>query len=149
MPFGLYTFLCPGRKPLFYKRTAPMSLETHIQLHPELTGPSRSMLLAILLALHRQGVQALQFDHASANQLFFQPTGLERLAALAEIPIPPALTEEQLTPSDAFLERKPITPAGPAPCGRFPDGTGLYVLLGNPNVAHPRYDCPLHHLPSR
>ncbi len=149
IPFGLYTFLCPGRKPLFYKRTAPMSLETHIQLHPELIGPSRSMLLAILLALHRQGVQALQFDHASANELFFQPTGIERLAALAEIPIPPALTEQQLTPSDAFLERKPIMPAGPAPCGRFPDGTGLYVLLGNPTVAHPRYDCPLHHLPSR
>ena len=142
IPFELYTFLCPGRHPLFYKRAAPLSLETQIQLHPDITGAPRALLLGTLIALHRQGVQALQFDRASADKLFFQPVGLERLAALAQLPVPPGLTPQQLTPSDAFLIRRPVAPNGPAPCGRFPDGSGLYVVLGDPTVAHPHYSCP-------
>jgi hypothetical protein len=143
MPFELYTFLCPGRQPPFYRRTAPLSFETQVQLHPEITGPARALLLGVLLALHRQGIHLLQFDRASADTLFFQPGGLERLAAAAQLPVPAGLAPQQLTPSDAFLLRKPVVPGGPRPCGRFPDGTGLYVVLGNPTVAHPRYDCPL------
>jgi hypothetical protein len=142
IPFELYTFLCPGRQPLFYRRTAPLSFETQVQLHPEITGPSRTLLLGVLLALHRQGIQRLQFDRASADTLFFQPGGLERLAAAAQLPVPAGLTPQQLAPNDAFLLRKPVAPGAPPPCGRFPDGTGLYIVLGNPTVAHPRYDCP-------
>ncbi|HEV2923460.1 MAG TPA: glycosyltransferase family 39 protein [Solirubrobacteraceae bacterium] len=142
VPFELYTFLCPGRHPLFYKRAAPLSLETQVQLHPDIAGAPRTLLLGTLIALHREGVQAMQFDRASADTLFFQPVGLERLAALAQLPVPAGLTPQQLGPSDAFLMRKPIAPNRPAPCGRFPDGTGLYVVLGNPNVAHPHYSCP-------
>ena len=141
-PFETYTFICPGRHPEMYKRTAPLSLETEIQLHPEIVGPSRTMLLDMLLALHRQGVQAMQFDRASADTLFFQPTGLELLAEVAQIPVPAGLTPAQLTLSDAYLLRRPITPAGPKPCGHFPDGSGLYVVRGNPTVANPRYECP-------
>jgi Dolichyl-phosphate-mannose-protein mannosyltransferase len=143
MPFELYTFVCPGRQPLLYRRTAPLSFETQTQLHPEITGPPRALLLDILLALHRQGIQRLQFDRASADTLFFQPGGLERLAAAAQLPVPAGLAPQQLTPNDAFLLRKPVVPGGPAPCGRFPDGTGLYVVLGNPTVAHARYVCPI------
>jgi hypothetical protein len=142
IPFELYTFLCPGRQPLLYKRTAPLSLETQIQLHPEITGPSRTLLLGLMLALRRQGVTQLQFDHASADQLFFQPAGLEHLAAAAQLPVPAGLAPQQLTPSDAYLLRRPLVPGGPRPCGRFPDGSGLFVILGDPTVAHPRYDCP-------
>jgi 4-amino-4-deoxy-L-arabinose transferase-like glycosyltransferase len=142
-PFETYTFICPGRHPAIYARTAPLSLETQIQMHPELTGSSRTVLLQILVALHRRGVQAIQFDHQSADELFFQPTGLERLAAVAELPVSPGLAPQQLTPSDAYLERKQITRGGPRPCLRFPDGTGLYVVLGSPTVTHLRYDCPL------
>ena len=142
-PFESYTLLCPKHHPEIYRRTAPLSFETEMQLHPEITGPARTMLLNVLLALHRDGAQALQYEHASADKLFFQPIGLERLAAMAQLPVPATLTAQQLTPSDAFLLRKPITPGGPAPCGRFPDGTGLYVILGDPAVAHPHYICPL------
>lgn len=145
IPFELYTFLCPGRQPLLYKRTAPLSFETQVQLHPEITGPTRALLLGVMLALHRQGVALLQFDRASADTLFFQPGGLERLAAAAQLPVPAGLTPAQLAPNDAFLQRKPVGPGAPRPCGRFPDGTGLYVVLGNPTVAHPRYVCPLAH----
>ncbi|HXA54507.1 MAG TPA: glycosyltransferase family 39 protein [Solirubrobacteraceae bacterium] len=141
-PFETYTFICPGRHPEIYARTAPLSLETELQLHPEITGAPRAMLLHVLLALHRKGVQALELDRASADKLFFQPGGLERLAELAQLPVPAGLTERQLTPSDAYLLRRPVTRASPRPCGRFPDGTGLYVVLGNPTVAHPRYICP-------
>lgn len=142
-PFETYTFICPGRHPAIYARTAPLSLEAQIQMHPELTGASRAMLLRLLLALHRHGVQALQFDRPSADRLFFQPTGLERLAAVAQLPVPPGLSPQQLTSSDAYLERRPIVRGRPGPCVRFPDGTGLYVVLGNPMLAHPRYECPL------
>ena len=141
-PFETYTLICPKHHPEIYQRTAPLSFETEMQIHPEITGPSRTMLLNVLLALHREGVQGLQFDHTSANELFFQPTGLERLAELAQLPVPATLTPQQMTPSDAFLLRRPITPKGPAPCGRFPDGTGLYVILGNPAVTNPHYHCP-------
>jgi hypothetical protein len=141
-PFQTYSFICPGRHPAIYRRTAPLSLETQFQLHPEITGASRTMLLDVLLALHRQGVQALDFDRASADALFYQPGGLERLAELAQLPVPAGLTPPQLRPNDAYLLRRAITPAGPKPCGRFPDGTGLYVVLGSPTVAHPRYVCP-------
>jgi 4-amino-4-deoxy-L-arabinose transferase-like glycosyltransferase len=157
-PFETYTFTCPTRGPAVYHRTAPLSLETELQLHPEITGPPRAMLLAVLGALHRQGVQAIQFDRASAGALFFQPGGLERLAALVQLPVPAGLSPAQLGPTDAYLLRRSLTPgaappagavpaaavpAGVAPCGRFPDGTGLFVVRGNPTVAHPRYACPL------
>jgi Dolichyl-phosphate-mannose-protein mannosyltransferase len=143
MPFEFYTFICPGRRPLFYKRVGPLSLETQIQLHPEITEPSRHLLLDLLLALHRQGIQRLQFDHGSADELFFQPTGLERLAGVAQLPVPAGLTPAGLTPTDAYLLRRPVAQGGPAPCVRFPDHTGLYVVLGNPALAHPPYECPV------
>jgi 4-amino-4-deoxy-L-arabinose transferase-like glycosyltransferase len=142
IPFELYTFLCPDRKTLFYKRTAPLSLETESQLHPDITGQPRAMLLRVMLALHRRGVARLQFDHASANQLFFQPTGLERLAAAAQLPVPAGLLPRELTPNDAYLLRKPVVAGAPRPCGRFPDGTGLYVVLGDPTVPKPHFYCP-------
>jgi hypothetical protein len=117
-------------------------METQIQLHPEIVGPPRALLLAVLAGLRKEGIQAIEYDRASANQLFFSPVGLERLAALSQLPVPPGLARTQLTASDAFLLRKPIAAGAPRPCGRFPDGSGLYVVLGNPTVAHPRYECP-------
>jgi dolichyl-phosphate-mannose-protein mannosyltransferase len=144
-PFEEYTFICPGRDPETYRRTAPLSTQTEIELHPEIEGAPRAMLLNTLLALHREGIQALQYEHASADALFFQPGGLERLAEVAQIPVPAGLTPQQLSPSDAYLLRKPVTVGGPKPCGRFPDGTGLFVVLGDPTVAHPHYQCPRLH----
>jgi hypothetical protein len=143
MPFELYTFICPGRRPLSYKRTAPLSLETQVQLHPEIVGAPRALLLNVLLALHSRGVTMIEFDRASANQLFFQPIGVERLAAAAQLPVPAGIAPSQLPANGAFLLRRPVAAGGPVPCGRFPDRTGLFVILGNPTVAHPHYDCPV------
>jgi 4-amino-4-deoxy-L-arabinose transferase-like glycosyltransferase len=141
-PFETYTFICPGRHPATYARTTPLSLNAQIELHPEITEPTRTMLLGVLLALRQHGVAALQFDRASADQLFFQPGGVERLAELAQLPVPPGLSPQQLNPNDAYLLRRATIRGAPAPCGRFPDGSGLYVVLGAPTVAHPRYYCP-------
>jgi 4-amino-4-deoxy-L-arabinose transferase-like glycosyltransferase len=142
MPFPTYTFVCPGRTPLFYKRTAPLPVETQIQLHPEITGPSRTLLLGTLRALHREGVPLVQFDPASADALFFNYVGLAQLAALVKLPVQSSYAPQTLTADDAFLLRKPIVAGGPAPCGRFPDGTGLYVIRGNPTAPAPLYRCP-------
>jgi hypothetical protein len=143
MPFELYTFICPGRQPLSYKRTAPLSFETQVQLHPEIVGAPRALLLNVLLALHSHGVGVIEFDRASANELFFQPMGFERLAAAAQLPIPAGIAPSQLPANGAYLTRRPVSAGGPRPCGLFPDGTGLFVVLGSPTVAHPRYDCPV------
>ena len=148
-PFEEYTFICPKRDPEIYRRTAPLSMEIQIQLHPEITGPTHTMLLNVLLGLHAHGIQALQFDHASAQELFFQAPGLEKLAEVAQLPVPPSLTPQQLTADDAYLERRPVSSSGPRPCGRFPDGTGLYVVLGDPLVASPHYYCPVAEKPKR
>jgi hypothetical protein len=144
MPFALYTFVCPGHTPVSYKRTAPLPIETQIQLHPEITGPSRRLLLGVMRALRREGVPLIQFDPASANALFFNYVGLAQLAALARLPVQSSYAPQQLTAADAFLLRKPIAGGGPTPCGRFPDGTGLYVVRGNPTAPAPRYECPAH-----
>jgi 4-amino-4-deoxy-L-arabinose transferase-like glycosyltransferase len=144
MPFALYTFVCPGRTPVSYKRTAPLPIETQIQLHPEITGPSRGLLLGAMRGLRREGVPLIQFDPASANALFFNYVGLAQLAALARLPVQSSYAPQQLTAADAFLLRKPIAAAGPTPCGRFPDGTGLYVVRGNPTAPAPHYQCPAH-----
>ncbi|MGH2902018.1 MAG: ArnT family glycosyltransferase [Solirubrobacteraceae bacterium] len=142
MPFATYTFVCPGRTPLYYKRTAPLSLETQIQLHPEITGPSRTLLLGVMQGLRREGVPLIQFDPASANAPFFNYVGLAQLAGLAKLPVQSSYAPQTLTPTDAFLLRKPIVAGGPTPCGHFPDGTGLYVVRGSPLVPSPDYKCP-------
>jgi 4-amino-4-deoxy-L-arabinose transferase-like glycosyltransferase len=141
-PFATYTFVCPGRKPLFYKRAAPLPVETQIQLHPEITGPSRALLMGVMGALRREAVALIQFDPASADALFFNYVGLTQLAALAKLPVQNPYAPQQLTEQDAFLVRKPIVPGGPTPCGKFPDGTGLYVVRGNPTATAPHYVCP-------
>jgi hypothetical protein len=144
MPFALYTFVCPGRTPVSYKRTAPLPLETQIQLHPEITGAPRTLLLSVMRALRREGVPLIQFDPASANALFFNYVGLAQLAGLVKLPVQSSYAPQTLTTEDAFLLRKPIVAGGPAPCGRFPDGTGLYVIRGNPTTPAPHYQCPAH-----
>jgi len=148
-PFALYTFVCPGRTPLFYKRTGPLPFSVLEQEHPEIEGPSRTLLLNVLLALHRHGVQRLEYDRASANRLFFQPGGLERLAEIAQIEVPASLKPSELTLSDAYLSRRPVNAGAPRPCGLFPDGSGLYVVLGDPETAHPDYHCPITISPHR
>ncbi len=144
VPFDTYTFICPGRKPLFYKRTAPLPLETQLQMNPEITGAPRGMLLGVLAGLHSHGIQFIQFDRTSADKQFFQPTGIERLAVISGLPVPAGVTPSQIPADAAFLTRKPPASGAPAPCGRFPDGSGLYVILGDPEVAHPDYYCPVH-----
>jgi hypothetical protein len=144
-PFETYTLICPTHDPAIYQRTAPLSLEALIQMHPEINEPTHAMLLNVMLALHHQGVTAIQIDRASADTVFFQPTGIERIAALAQLPVPSTYDPQTVGPSEAVLLRQSPSPGGPRPCGRFPDGTGLYVILGSPTVAHPHYVCPLTH----
>jgi hypothetical protein len=142
-PFQSYTFICPGRHPQVYTRTAPLSLAQQVAINPQITGPPRAMLAGVLKALHQRGVQALVIDHVSADKLFFQPTGIALLAEGFQLPVAWSLQPKQMTASQAFVFRRPIARSGPRPCGRFPDGTGLFIVLGDPTRAHPDYVCPL------
>ena len=141
VPFVNYTFICPGRHPLAYRRTAPLPLALEVQAHPDITGSARALLLRVMLSLRAQGVRMIQFDHALADTPTFQLTGLTRLAALAQLPVPRDYLPQLLPDNAAFMLRQTIKTGGPPACGRLPDGSGLYVILGNPTVAHPRYAC--------
>ena len=74
-PFETYTLICPTHDPAIYHRTAPLSLEALIQMHPEINEPTHAMLLNVMLALHRQGATAVQIDHASADDRLLSADG--------------------------------------------------------------------------
>lgn len=139
-PFAKYTFICPGRSPEFYRRTAPLPVIT-----TDITGAPRRMLLRIMRAMRRQGIKVVEFDPASANVAFFERIGLQKLAKLARLGTPPVYNPQALGIHDAFMLRHPAGADDPPPCGRFPDGTGLYIVLGNPVIPFSdyRFYCPL------
>ena len=139
----------PRTHPGLLQTHGPLPVETQIQLHPEITGPSRAMLLGVMRALRREGVPLIQFDPASANALFFNYVGLAQLAALAQLPVQSSYAPQQLTASDAFLLRKPIAAGGPTPCGRFPDGTGLYVCAATRPRRRRATTCPRTPIPDQ
>ena len=75
---------------------------------------------------------------------FFAPIGMTKLAAQAGLSVSPVYDPLALGPHDAFLVRRFRAPGDPPPCGRLPDGSGLYVVLGVPasNFASSHFDCP-------
>ena len=140
-PFAEYSFYCPWRKPAIYRRTSPLTLAQQIEVHPELSEPTRQRVLALLMGMHAHGVKMMTIERAGADREFFQPTGVERLAAMAEIPVPAGLEPTQLSAADAYLVRLRRPRAGVAPCLTFPDGSVLYAIRGTPEAKHPDYVC--------
>lgn len=142
-PFDLYTFICPARVPAIYARTAP--LPPAEDSNGVIIGAPRTLLLSVMGALRRQGVRRVEFDAGSANVPFFAPSGLRRLAAASGLRVPGNYAPQSLGPRDAFMLRHAAGGGNPPACGRFPDGTGLYVVLGNPVIPFSSYRlyCPL------
>ena len=140
-PFDETTFICPGRVPLAYRRTAPMP---EILSH-NIIGKPRAQLLAVMRAMRRQGIHTVEFDAVSSYSPFSDIIGLQRLAAIAGLSVPATYALQTLGPRQAFMLRHFPAKGDPAPCELFPDGSGLYIVLGNPVIPFNdyRFYCPL------
>jgi hypothetical protein len=97
--------------------------------------------------LRARGVEVIDFDGGSANVPAFNLEGLRALVRIAGLRQPAVYEPQKLTPRDAFLLRRSPAADDPPPCGRFPDGTGLYAELGNPVKPFAAYTlvCPGRH----
>jgi hypothetical protein len=140
-PFEGSTWICPGRVPLAYRRTA---LQPEVISH-NITGKPRAQLLAVMRAMRRQGIDTVQFDAVSSYSTFSDTVGLQRLAAVAGLKVPATYSPQTLGPRQAFMLRHIPVAGDPPPCERFPDGSGLYIVLGNPVIPFNSYNfyCPL------
>jgi 4-amino-4-deoxy-L-arabinose transferase-like glycosyltransferase len=140
-PFEEQTWTCPGRVPVTYRRTAPLpEVLTH-----NITGQPRTQILAVMRAMRRQGIHTVEFDAVSSYSSFSDAIGLQRLAAIAGLNVPPTYELQTLGPRDAFMLRHFPVSGDPPACERFPDGSGLYIVLGNPVIPFNsyRFYCPL------
>jgi hypothetical protein len=145
LPFEKLQLLCPTRHPALYRRTAPLPGTVVAATTTEITGPARPLLEGVFRALHRQGlVREIEFDASGQNVAFFAPIGMTQLAAAADLKVSNVYNPPALGPRDALIVRRLPAPGDPPPCGRFPDGSGLYVVLGAPAPTFPqnRFDCP-------
>jgi 4-amino-4-deoxy-L-arabinose transferase-like glycosyltransferase len=138
--FQELTFICPGRKPLSYRRTAPLPESiTH-----NITGPVRGQLLTMMLAMRRQGITTVEFDLSNMYTDYIDPLGLDRLATAAGLSIPPAYQPATLGPRQAFMFRHVPLKGDPPPCLRLSDGSGVYMIFGTPYLQFNDYTfyCP-------
>jgi 4-amino-4-deoxy-L-arabinose transferase-like glycosyltransferase len=135
-----YTFVCPGRKPLYYHRTAPLpEAVTHV-----ITGKPRRQLLDLFAAMRHDGIRGVQFDSSLSSSTYVDPPGLSLLATavgMPSLPYSPATNG----PHDAFLLLHVPVKGDAPPCVRLPDGSGIYMVLGNAVIPFDHYTfyCPL------
>ena len=103
--------------------------------------------MALLRGLKRAGVRTITFDAGSSNDVNFNTSGLQVLAAEAGLAPTAVYNPAGLGPHDAFMLRHVPQPGDPPPCQRLNDGTGVYVVLGYAYIPFPKYTfiCPGHH----
>jgi hypothetical protein len=138
-PFARYTFVCPGRKPLYYHRTAPLPESiTH-----DITGEPRRRALALFKALRAEGIRGVQFDSSLSSSPYVDPAGLSILATLVKLPSLP-YSPATNGPDDAFLLLHVPLKGDAPPCVRLPDGSGIYLVRGNAVIPFNDYTfyCP-------
>ena len=141
LPLDETTFVCPGRRHPFYHDAKPPHA-------PAMPAPLRTFLTSMLGAMRRQGVTTVEFDAANLTRTaYLDRDALENLATSVGLRVTDAYYPAELGPHQAFLTRQTwvLQKVGPDPCGRMPDGSGLYIVLGDPLAAPQslRYYCPL------
>jgi len=139
-PFEVMRFVCPGRHPAYYQRTAPLPESiSHV-----ITGAPRQALLDIFRAMHRDRIRSVEFD-PSMETSYMEPIGLQALASQAGLPVPLVNTPATLGPRQAYMLRHVPVAGDAAPCARLPDGSGIYIVLGDAFIPFNdyRFYCPL------
>lgn len=143
-PFEEYHFICPGRKPLYYQRTVPLSEDlTHV-----ITGEPRQALVSLFRALRRSGVRTVQYDASMIasyeGEVFMENVGLQTLAATVGVTTGP-YNPAGNGPHEGFLLDHTPVKGDPPPCVKLPGGQGVYVVLGSALIpfADYRFYCPL------
>jgi predicted tellurium resistance membrane protein TerC len=143
VPFEALRFVCPSHHPEVYARTAPLPPAVIAQTEAQIPQPWRGRIGRLLRLLKAQGIVAVQFDFASADVPFFAFTQLHELAASVGMPSQP-FDPTAVKPDEAFLLRHPAGAGEPPACLDFPDGSGLYIVLGYPLIPFANYEfyCP-------
>jgi 4-amino-4-deoxy-L-arabinose transferase-like glycosyltransferase len=143
-PFEAYELVCPGRKPAFYHRTAPYTED----ISGVITGRPRTILLKLLRSLHRASVNTVQYDASMkasylGNQ-YMDNVGLQKLASSVGVQTG-AYNPAANGPHEGFLLDHTPVKGDPPPCVKLPDGSGVYVVLGDALVPFSSYTffCPL------
>jgi hypothetical protein len=142
-PWETLTFICPGRHPEIYHRTAPLTPDVVAQIEPRIPQPWRSRYVTLFRTMSAQGIKEVQVDYASSVVPFFarvQTLALVTKVGLQAEPFNPGTRDNQ----EAFLVRHADGVGEPEPCIRFPDGTGLYIVLGYAYIPFNKYEfyCP-------
>jgi hypothetical protein len=143
VPFETYTFICPGRHPEIYRRTAPLSPDVEAAIEPALPRPWLERYTRLFRDMREQGITEVQVDYASSDVPFFarvQTLALASHLGLAAEPFNPGTHDVD----EAFLVRHAAGAGEPPPCLRFPDGTGLYIVRGYAYIPFNQYEfyCP-------
>jgi Dolichyl-phosphate-mannose-protein mannosyltransferase len=101
-------------------------------------------ILATFRSMQRHGVTQVAISTSFYSEPDFYGEGVAALAELAglnTIAAEPATADEHT----AFLVHTKIKAGTPPPCVRLDDGTGVWVVLGDPDAPDARYYCPSHH----
>jgi 4-amino-4-deoxy-L-arabinose transferase-like glycosyltransferase len=143
-PFEEYKLVCPGRKPAFYSRTAPLSED----LTGTITGAPKGELLTLFRALHKAGVRTVQYDTsmkaAYQGEYYMDNVGLQRLASTVGVQTGAYNPAANGAKEGFLIDHVPVK-GDPPPCMKLFDGSGVYVVLGNALVPFNDYTfyCPL------
>jgi hypothetical protein len=109
------------------------------------SGPRRDGdLLAVLQALRREGARKVDWPAEEALEPDFSEGGVVALVQVAGMTqVPEGVKAAKLTRRDVVLAHGKRQPGMPPPCVRLDDGTGVWVRIGDPQVAGVKDYCPL------
>jgi hypothetical protein len=143
-PFDVMRFVCPGRNPPYYRRTAPVPESvTHV-----ITGRPRAIVLGLFGALRRAGIRSVEFDPTMITS-YMEPIGLQALAATVGLTVPGVNNPGVIAAHQAYLLLHIPARGDAPPCVRMPDGSGVYMVLHDAVIPFDQYTfyCPLRRPP--
>ncbi len=144
--FGLgaeRTITLPGASPAALTQPGVLTLYSNAGFL--VSGPHRDGdLLAVLQALRREGVRAIEWPPEQALVPDFSEGGLVALLQIAGLEeVGEGVPAGRLTRRDAILAHRTVGPHITRPCVLLDDGTGVWVRIGDPLASGARDYCPL------
>jgi hypothetical protein len=101
-------------------------------------------LLRMLRAVRQSGVQGIYVVRQDATEPDFSEAGVFALSMIAGVePLTSITAASQLTSHDAVILHERVLPGHAPPCITLADGTGVWLIRGNPNAPGAAYYCPL------